>query len=176
VNFFGRRQRFGNQNDLHKNLLVMRKSAQFLNRNEAISRLLPHARLLQRLGNALATTIPGQMAGRVRIANLRQATVIMHADNAAVAAKLRQMTGKLLEQFSRICLECNKIEIKVQPIANSLLNGAAKTTALFPASDRRPPSPRHAEKLLSMAEELPPGAPLAEALRRLASRSTVSPS
>ncbi|MDR1848851.1 MAG: DciA family protein [Zoogloeaceae bacterium] len=143
----------------------MRSPEQLLASSAVTARLLPHARLLGRLNQALKKTLPSSLSNQAWVANVRQQTVIVYANNAAVATKLRQLSGRLLDTFTQTLQDCNQIEIKVQPenvIPSPLLR-------IFP--EGKPEiSPASAEKLLASARAMPEDSPLAATLRRLAKR------
>jgi len=143
----------------------MRSPEQLLANSDVTARLLPHARLLKRLNQALRKTLPAALVQQTWVANIRQQTVIVYASNAAIATKLRQYNGRLLDAFTQILQECSQIEIKVQP-KNVF---PPPPLRIFP--EGKPViSKASAEKLLAAARAMPEDSPLAETLRRLAKR------
>ncbi|MCL2022727.1 MAG: DciA family protein [Betaproteobacteria bacterium] len=143
----------------------MRTPEQLLASSEITARLLPHARLLNRLNQALRETLPDSLTHQAWVANFRQQTVIICTNNAAVATKLRQFNERLLGTFTKAIRECRQIEIKVQPANVS----SPPSLRIFPEG-KPVVSKASAEKLLALASAMPEDSPLAVALRRLAER------
>lgn len=123
-----------------------------------LARLAGHASRLLQLQRVLEAAVPRAQIRGARVANFKLGKLILHADNAAVAAKLRQIVPTLLDVFRREAAEVTGIDIKVQP---------------RPVKRPAPKEPRaalgaHAKHgLTSLAETLPGDSPLGEALRRL---------
>jgi hypothetical protein len=136
----------------------MRTPEELLEHHAAVAGLLEHARLLARLGRGFAATCPGGLAEWARVVNYRQGTVVIHAENGAVAAKLRQLAPRLRDAFVKIGLECNGLEVKVQPVQN---------IAQSMPSTIKPISHGGLAALSGCAAGLPAASPLAAALRRL---------
>lgn len=86
-----------------------------LNQQHSAISVVAHAKLLLRL-NRRYTQIVGDTLGiKSHIANLKANVLIIHADNAAVASKLRQMHQRLLRELSNQEFQFNELEVKVQP-------------------------------------------------------------
>ncbi|MDR0233525.1 MAG: DUF721 domain-containing protein [Zoogloeaceae bacterium] len=143
----------------------MRSPEQLLRSSEITARLLPHARLLGRLNQALRENLPDTLTHRAWVANIRQQTVLIRASNAAVATKLRQFSERLVDAFTQISYECRQVEFKVQP--KSIFS--SPPARIFP-EEKPVISPATAEKLLVLAHAMPEDSPLAAALHRLAGR------
>lgn len=79
-----------------------------------LARLSAHASRLVRLQAILAANLPASLARGARVANLKAGTLLIHADNGAVAAKLRQMAPRLTHLVRFEAAEVNAIEIRVQ--------------------------------------------------------------
>ncbi|MDR1890549.1 MAG: DUF721 domain-containing protein [Zoogloeaceae bacterium] len=133
-------------------------------RNELVARLIPHALMIGRLGETFAKTAPPGLVHQARVVNYRLGTVVIHADNGAVAAKLRQISTRLKNAFLGTGLQCNQIEIKVQPI---------ETVTQFGASNVKSISSASARKILDCAAAMPPDSKLAASLRQLLERAAV---
>ena len=67
----------------------------YLNRDAAAGKVMSHARLLLKLSRRFAAIAPVGMRSAARVANYKSGVVVIHADNGAVAAKLRQMSRRL---------------------------------------------------------------------------------
>ena len=79
-----------------------------------MARLSSHASRLLQLQAVLAANLPANLARGARVANLKAGTLVIHADNGAVAAKLRQMAPRLTHLVRFEAAEVNAIEIRVQ--------------------------------------------------------------
>ncbi|MCL2021714.1 MAG: DciA family protein [Betaproteobacteria bacterium] len=142
----------------------MRSPEQLLRSSEITARLLPRARALIRLNQTLRDTLPDSLTHQAWVANIRCQTVIIYANNAAVATKLRQFNERLLDIFTSISGEYKQIEIKVQPV-----NAPSPQLRIFPEG-KPAMSLASAEKLLAFARAMPEDSPLATTLRSLAER------
>ncbi|MDP2792768.1 MAG: DciA family protein [Sulfurisoma sp.] len=79
-----------------------------------MARLSSHASRLARLQAILAANLPVSLARGARVANLKSGKLVIHADNGAVAAKLRQLAPRLADLVRFEAAEVNGIEIRVQ--------------------------------------------------------------
>lgn len=86
----------------------------YLQSADGAGKVLAHAKLLIKLARCYQELAPTHLAQASRLVNYTPGTVIIHADNNAVAAKLRQLAGTLAEGFSRNGWQCNEIQVKVQ--------------------------------------------------------------
>lgn len=86
----------------------------FLNSAGGASSVVAHARLLIRLQNFYRKLAPSYLSESSTVANYKLGIIVIHADNGAVAAKLRQMATTLAGDFSRFGVECNGVQIRVQ--------------------------------------------------------------
>jgi hypothetical protein len=135
----------------------------FLDKNADTGRLMAHARLLLKLSRRFETIAPAPLRNAARIANYKSGKVVIHADNGAVAAKIRQMSRRLCDELSTGATQCSDIEVKVQPRQN-LYQSMGST--------QKPISSTSAKILRSTGENLPKG-PLREALETLLRRSLI---
>jgi hypothetical protein len=133
-------------------------------RTELAARLIPHARLIARLGEVFSKTAPSGLARQARVVNHRLGTVVIHADSGAVAAKLRQISPRLESAFLRMGVQCNQVEIKVQPVEPFDLANISYAKTISSASAR---------KILACAEAMPPDSKLAASLRQLLERAAI---
>lgn len=111
---------------------------------------------LQRLYERLT---PPSLTRASRVVAAEQQTLVLAADNGAVAAKLRQLAPQLAGQFQNAECEVTRIQVRVQ-------------VAIPPTRRARAPMQLSAagrERLVELAGELP-DSPLKSALRRLAAR------
>lgn len=94
------------------------------------AKLLSHADTLthyqQALQDWIVTAYPEQtdiakdpgvaFGNALRVANLRNGTLVIHAENAATLTALRYRTNDLLRALQSVSnLECDRIQIKVKP-------------------------------------------------------------
>ena len=133
----------------------------FLTDSEGAGRLMAHARLLHKLGRIYAQVIPEHLGQASRVANFKSGTVVIHADNGAVAVKLRQMAPSLTNEFSKRVAECSGVTVKVQALDIPHQSSEATVKPLPDGACR---------SLSSLAESLP-ASPLREALETLLKRS-----
>lgn len=77
--------------------------------------LAREARRLAELEQLIFEAVPGALAEAIRIKKLRAGTLVFLADNAAVAAKLRQLAPRLLACVRKLDPEVNGIQVQVQP-------------------------------------------------------------
>ena len=64
-----------------------------------MARLAAHAEHLQKLQQSFEKAVPAMLARSCRVANFKLGVVIIHAENGAAAAKLRQIAPSLSEDF-----------------------------------------------------------------------------
>ncbi|MDD2885491.1 MAG: DciA family protein [Dechloromonas sp.] len=136
----------------------------YLNADAAASRILSHARLLTKLSRRFEQIAPSALRHLAHVANYKSGKIVIHADNGAVAARLRQLSRRLCSELSLGGAECSDIEVKVQPQQLPLRSIA---------STPKPLSAKSTEILRSTASSLPPG-PLRQALERLWQRAATA--
>ena len=133
----------------------------FLDTAEGAGKVMAHARLLLKLTRRLRNALPEPLDSAAQVANFKSGRIVIHAENGAVAAKIRQMSQRLCSELSVEGLECNGIEVKVQP---------RQIPWQSRASQRNPLSGGAVGSLRAIATTLPPG-PLRAALETLLARS-----
>ena len=134
---------------------------QYLNSDAAASRVMAHARLLQKLSRRFEAIAPAGLRHAARVANYKSGKIVIHTDNGAVAAKIRQMSQRLCDELSKGGTQCSDMEVKVQP---RQIPYQSTTSTLKPLSSKA------FGMLQSTAESLPKG-PLRDALDRLLERA-----
>lgn len=134
-----------------------------LNADAAMARLAAHAGRLLKLQQIIEATVPSALAKFCRVANYKLGVVVIHADNAAVAAKLRQMAPSLGDELRSSGTEVTEIRIKVQP-----REAAPKPSPSIYLAGLSTQAKRGLTKL---SAELPEGSTLKAALERLVNRS-----
>jgi hypothetical protein len=129
----------------------------YLDNDAAAGRVMAHGRLLLKLTRRFEAVAPAAIAHSARVANYKSGKIVIHADNGAVAAKIRQMSQRLCDELSKGGAECSGIEVKVQP---------RQIPCQSMASTQKPLSASACGVLRSTSENLPKG-PLRDALETL---------
>jgi hypothetical protein len=133
----------------------------YLDKDAAAGRVMAHARLLLKLSRRFEAVAPAGLRHSAHVANYKLGTIIIHADNGAVAAKIRQLSQRLSSELSKGGTECNGIEVKVQP---------RQIPSQSTSSTQKPLSGKAIGILQSASESLPEG-PLRKALDNLLQRA-----
>ena len=129
----------------------------YLDNDAAAGRVMAHARLLLKLARRFEAIAPAVLGQVAHVANYKSGKIVIHADNGAVATKLRQMGQRLCDELSIEGAQCSGIEVKVQP---------RQIPCQSMGSTNKPLSARACGALRSTSENLPEG-PLREALETL---------
>jgi hypothetical protein len=137
---------------------------QYLDSDAAAGRIMAHARLLLKLSRRFEAVAPAGLRHAAHVANYKSGIVVIHADNGAVAAKIRQLSQRLSDELSKGGTECSCIEVKVQP---RQIPSQSTTSTLKPLSGKA------IGMLRSTSEKLPKGS-LKEALERLLARAATA--
>jgi hypothetical protein len=96
------------------------KIGELLSRSGELKALSRAVRRLADLEPALSEAAPRALVEATRIDGLRDGTLILVADNAAVAAKLRQLVPRLLVCARKREPEVSGIRVEVQPAAQQV--------------------------------------------------------
>lgn len=137
---------------------------QYLDSDAAAGRIMAHARLLLKLSRRFEAVAPAGLRHAAHVANYKSGIVVIHADNGAVAAKIRQLSQRLSDELSKGGTECSGIEVKVQP---RQIPSQSTTSTLKPLSGKA------IGMLRSTSEKLPKGS-LKDALERLLERAATA--
>jgi hypothetical protein len=129
----------------------------YLNNDAAVGKVMAHARLLLRLSRRFEAIVPQQFRQYAHVANFKAGKIIIHADNGAVAAKIRQLSQRLSDEFAAGGAECTGIEVKVLP---------RQIPEHVVSSTQKPLSTKACGVLRSATENLPAGS-LRSALEQL---------
>ncbi len=133
----------------------------YLDKDAAAGRVMAHARLLLKLSRRFEAVAPAGLRHSAHVANYKLGTVIIHADNGAVAAKIRQLSQRLSDELSKGGMECSGIEVKVQP---------RQIPSQSMSSTQKPLSDKAIGVLRTTTDTLPQG-PLRDALDNLLKRA-----
>lgn len=136
---------------------MYKEPGQFLDSDPATSRVMTHARLLLKLSRRFEAIAPAGLRYSAHVANFKSGKIVIHANNGAVASKIRQLSDRLCRELSQGGAECTGMEVKVQP-----LQIPCQSTSSTP----KPLSAKTFGVLKNMAESLPAG-PLRTALDTL---------
>lgn len=90
------------------------KVGDLIARTRELRALSQHARRLTEVQQVLLAIVPFPLCRAIRVGNFRAGTLLVVADNAAVAAKLRQLVPTLLRQVRKRELEVTGIRVEVQ--------------------------------------------------------------
>jgi hypothetical protein len=87
----------------------------YLAQADGINSLMPQAKRLIELRQALLEFLPKSLAGSATVANYRQGKMVIFAANSAIAAKLKLLGPALLDHFIKRGLQVTALNIEVQP-------------------------------------------------------------
>jgi len=90
----------------------------YLDSVAGIAALLPQAERLIELRRIYQDLVPQQLLRSSSIVNYRQQSVVIFAENSAVAAKLKLLSPRLLSGFSKRGVQVTGIRLEVQPREN----------------------------------------------------------
>ena len=132
-----------------------------LGATEELRTLSARARRLRELQTLYVGSAPRELAQSSRVRNLRGGTLLISADNAAIAAKLKQLAPTLLASIRKSEAEITGIRIEVQ------VSGALHER--IPKSRKTPLTADAIQEFDSLAKRVPDGN-LKAALTRLVRR------
>ena len=132
----------------------------YLDSAAGIAALLPQAERLIELRRIYSELVPQQVLRSSSIVNYKRQTVVIFADNNAIAAKLKLLSPRLVSDFSKRGVEVTGIRLEVQPRQVSEQAIAPKQATLSAAG---------AESLEALAKRLP-DSKLKQALTEMAGR------
>ncbi len=87
----------------------------FLDSAAGIASLLPHAERLIELRRVYCKLVPQQLLRFSSIVNYKQENIVIFAENNAIAAKLRMLSPRLINDFSKCGVQVTGIRVQVQP-------------------------------------------------------------
>lgn len=135
----------------------------FLTSTDGAGQLMAHARLLLKLAHIYECVAPAHLGQASRVANYKSGIVVIHADNGALAVKLKQMAPSLATEFLKRGVECNGLQVKVQARENPRQSST---------STQKPLSAGTGRTLTELAGSLP-ASPLREALEHLVAHALI---
>ena len=129
--------------------------------SDNLKALARQAQRLKELQHLLFVAIPPALAEASRVTNLRSGTLVLSADNAAVAAKLRQLTPRLLLVVRKQASEVTGIRVDVQVNPHKIKDEDEVTKRSLP--------PDTIKEIEALSGALP-SSPLKAALARMVAR------
>ena len=87
----------------------------YLDSATGISALLPHAERLIELRRIYNELIPQRLLRFSTIVNYKQESVVIFAENNAIAAKIKLLSPRLISDFSKRGVQVTGIRLEVQP-------------------------------------------------------------
>jgi hypothetical protein len=139
--------------------MTSRSLQEHLASGDSMARLAAHAQRLLQFQRLLEAALPAALRPYARVANFRLGKLLIHAENGAVAAKIRQFGPSLASELCYKEMKVTQIEVRVQ--------------ARNPSSPRLPhkrpdlPGSKQKQGLTTLAQDLPAESPLRAALERL---------
>jgi hypothetical protein len=139
--------------------MTSRSLQEHLASGDSMARLAAHAQRLLQFQRLLEAALPAALRPYARVANFRLGKLLIHAENGAVAAKIRQFGPSLANDLSNKEAKVTQIEVRVQ----------ARNRPSAPASQGRPTLPGLKQKqgLTALSRDLPEESPLKGPLERL---------
>jgi hypothetical protein len=137
------------------------KIADVIARSGELKALARHARRLSDLQLLFLKATPSALAAASRVVDFKAGTLVVLADNPAVAAKLRQLAPRVLKHVQNQQPEITGIRVGVQVKTHKIKAEDEVTRAPLP--------PEAIQDLGSLANALPPS-PLKSALLRMLAR------
>ncbi len=118
----------------------------YLDSSAGIAALLPQAERLIELRRIYSELVPQQVLRSSSIVNYKRQTVVIFAGNNAIAAKLKLLSPRLVNDFSKRGVEVTGIRVEVQPRQEPVEAFTPKQAKLSAAG---------AESLEALAKRLP---------------------
>lgn len=137
------------------------KIGDLLSASRELKALSRQAQRLAELQQVLFEAVPPLLASATRVKSCRAGTLVLLADNAAVAAKLRQFAPRLLIHLRKWATDVTGIRVEVQVAVHQMSPPTG--------SRKRPITVDAADHFRALAESLK-DSPLKSALTRLVRR------
>jgi len=88
----------------------------YLTGSDRLQSLFNQAQALLRLQRIFAEIAPAALARSCKVASMEQKTLVLFADNGAIAAKLKQLLPSLLARFQQNGVEVTALRVEVQAL------------------------------------------------------------
>ena len=138
--------------------MPLKKLGNFFGASDELKALTARTRRLRELQTLYFGSAPRELASTSRVKSYRTGTLVISADNAAVAAKLRQLAPTLLASIRKTEDEITSLRIEVQ------VSGAARERA--PEGRKNALGADAVSEFAELSKRLGEG-PLKTALKRL---------
>lgn len=138
--------------------MPLRKLGSLLGASEELKALSARTRRLRELQTLYLGSAPRELARASRVKSYRAGTLVISADNAAVASKLKQLAPTLLAAIRKTEAEITSVRIEVQ------VTGAAHERRPEPRKSAL--TPEAVQAFASLSRQVDEG-PLKDALSRL---------
>ena len=142
------------------------KLGRILSAESELQPLVAKARDLRTLAGLVEVFLSPDLARQGRVANFREAELVLVAANAAAAAKLRLLAPALSRYLSERRWQVNSVSVRVQPNASKTTDAALHKRVRLSANTLKNLAELHA----AMRDS-----PAREALRRLLKHNGVKP-
>ncbi len=113
--------------------MAVQKLATLLGTTDDLKALVVKTRRLVEWQKRYADVAPTALAAASRVAGMRSGTLLLWADNAAVAAKLKQLTPRLMTALNKQANEVTSIRVQVQPKHGTSTEGKKRAKPGLPA-------------------------------------------
>jgi hypothetical protein len=110
------------------------KLSSYLKASPELAAVAQHAERLIALQHLFEAVAPPVLARQCRVANFKQGKLVIHAANAFIAAKLRQMVPSLSDGFSNRGWKITAIQVAVQDHADAPQQSAPQPALPGPAA------------------------------------------
>lgn len=110
------------------------KLSSYLKASPELAAVTQHAERLIALQHLFEAVAPPALARQCRVANFKQGKLVIHAANAFIAAKLRQMLPSLSDEFSNRGWQITAIHVAVQDHADAPQQPAPPPASPGPAA------------------------------------------
>jgi hypothetical protein len=137
------------------------KIGELIATSDHLQALAREARRMKVLEHLLFQAVPPMLAAASRVTHLKSGTLVISADNAAIAAKLRQLAPRLVLHIRKVENQITGIRVDVQ--VKTLKNKAEDEVT------KRSLPPEAIREFSRLSERLP-ASPLKSALARFAAR------
>lgn len=131
---------------------------QLLGASAELKTVSARTRRMRELQTLYSASAPADLAKASRVKNLREGTLVIAADNAAIAAKLRQVAPRVLAKIGQSDPTITEVRVQVQ------VSGRARTA--LPASRKSPLSAAALKKIEALSKHVE-SEELSSALARL---------
>ena len=108
-----------------------RRLSNFIQASESLKPLLEQAKRVTDLQQVYRETAPSQLLDLSRVASIEGGRLVVVTDNGAAAAKLRQMTTRLVKNFVLRGQQITSIRVEVQVSAGAHANETATPAPLI---------------------------------------------